>query len=305
MRLIAFLLVALVVGCQSPPPDESGLLDVNGTQLYYTATGQGEPLLIIHGGPVLDQSYLTEHFKPLATHYRLIFYDQRASGRSRAEVDSASMTVKNLVDDIEAIRQKLQLKKIHVLGHSWGGFLAVKYAAAYPENVNRILLSDPMPPSTTVWQAEEQELAKRITRYDSLQRSLILNSEAMKNKEVSAVNALMKLSFKTQFADTSLLDKLSIHLPADYFQRSATFGHIFPELMNYDLVPDLQKLDAPTLILYGDYEPAATLSGPLYEQNLTNGELAIVSTSGHFPFIENPTEFFGHIRRFLSEKNQK
>ncbi|MCE2937033.1 MAG: alpha/beta fold hydrolase [Cyclobacteriaceae bacterium] len=84
MRLIAFLLVALVVGCQSPPPDESGLLDVNGTQLYYTATGQGEPLLIIHGGPVLDQSYLTEHFKPLAAHYRLIFYDQRAiPGRSR------------------------------------------------------------------------------------------------------------------------------------------------------------------------------------------------------------------------------
>jgi len=100
------------------------------------------------------------------------------------------------------------------------------------------------------------------------------------------------------------LDKLSIHLPADYFQRSATFGHIFPELMNYDLVP-LQKLDTPTLILYGDYEPAATLSGPLYEQNLTNSELVIVSTSGHFPFIENPTEFFGHIRRFLSEKNQK
>lgn len=91
--------------------------------------------------------------------------------------------MKNLVDDIEAIRQKLQLKKIHVLGHSWGGFLAVKYAAAYPENVNRILLSDPMPPSTTVWQAEEQELAKRITHYDSLQRSLILNSEAMKNKD--------------------------------------------------------------------------------------------------------------------------
>jgi proline iminopeptidase len=292
----------LIFGCQPTPPDEAGLLDINGTQLYYSATGTGEPLLIIHGGPVLDQSYLVNHFAPLAKDYRLIFYDQRASGRSASAVDSASMTIKMFVEDIEGIRKKLNLGKISVLGHSWGGFLAVRYAAAYPGEVERLILSNPMPPSTSVWQAEEQELAKRITRSDSLQRSQVLSSEAMKNNNVSAVNELMMLSFKTQFADTTLLNRLTINLPADYFTRSKVFRFLFPELMNYDLLPEVQKIDAPTLVIYGDYEPAATLSGPLYEDNLTNGELAIISGSGHFPFIENPSEFFEQIRRFISEK---
>src|SRR5262249_26192594 len=136
-RLLIFL---LIISCKAPKPAEEGLLAVNGTSLYYHAIGQGEPVIIVHGGPVLDQSYMFDHFKDLARTHRLIFYDQRACGRSTADVDTATMTLKNLIDDIDQLRQKLGLDQVHILGHSWGGMLAAKYAIEYPLKVKSLVL---------------------------------------------------------------------------------------------------------------------------------------------------------------------
>src|ERR1043165_9182814 len=94
-----FLLLA-VVGCSVSSENRQGLTDVNGTSLFYHIIGKGEPVIIIHGGPVLDQSYMIDHFKELSKNHRLIFYDQRACGKSTAEVDTSTMTMKTLIDDI-------------------------------------------------------------------------------------------------------------------------------------------------------------------------------------------------------------
>ena len=124
------LVLLLLVSCTAPQKEE-GLLAVNGTSLYYYSIGKGEPVIVIHGGPVLDQSYMIDHFKELSKNYRLIFFDQRACGKSTADVDTASMTMKTLIDDIDQLRQKLNLDQVHVLGHSWGGMLAARYAIEY------------------------------------------------------------------------------------------------------------------------------------------------------------------------------
>lgn len=297
-----YLSLLLLACCTTSTAPEQGMVDINGTSLYYSSIGKGEPILIIHGGPVLDQSYMTGHFDELAKNYRLIFYDQRACGKSAAQVDSSSMTIQTFVNDIEGIRKKFELDKIHVLGHSWGGLLAVKYAAAFPEHTQSLILSNPVPPITAVWQEEEKELSKRSSPYDSVQRAQIMQSEEMKNKQVGAINKLMKLAFKTQFADTTMLDQLTIALPEDYFARSAAFQHMGPELFSYDLTNELQAIKCPALVMYGDYEPAAKLSGPLYKEKLTGSELVTISKSGHFPFIENKLEFFDTITNFLDGK---
>ncbi len=203
MKKFVFLLFLL--SCAAPQKDEEGMLAVNGTSLFYHAIGDGEPVFVIHGGPVLDQSYMIDHFKELAKHHRLIFFDQRACGRSAAEIDTSSMTIKNLVEDIEGLRQRLGLDKIHVLGHSWGGMLAAQYAIEYPLKVKSLVLCDAMPPSFRLWSEEETELAKRTTFYDSLLGEQIKAQEGFKNQEVSWVDSLMKVAFKTQFYDTTKL----------------------------------------------------------------------------------------------------
>jgi proline iminopeptidase len=298
------LILLFLFGCGAPSEDRQGLTDVNGTSLFYHITGKGEPIIIIHGGPVLDQSYMIDHFKELSKNYKLVFFDQRACGRSTAKVDTATMTMKILIEDIEALRKKLNLENVHVLGHSWGGMLAAMYAIEYPLNVKSLILCDAMPPSFELWQQEEKELASRQTAYDSLVNDKITSSERFKTKDIVMVDSLLKFSFRKQFYDTAKLIQLKIEMPSDYFKRSEIFGHIAPELFSLDITGKLNKIISPTLLIYGDHEPALKISGPVYNSGITNSQFISISNSGHFPFIENPEQFNSAITTFLNGINK-
>ncbi|HEV8513082.1 MAG TPA: alpha/beta fold hydrolase, partial [Cyclobacteriaceae bacterium] len=301
-KKLLFLLV--LASCTSSQKDEEGLIAVNGTSLYYHSIGKGEPVIVIHGGPVLDQSYMIDHFKELAKNHRLIFYDQRVSGKSTVDVDTSTMTMKTLIEDIDQLRQKLGFEQVHVLGHSWGGMLAAKYAIEYPLKVKSLVLCDAMPPSFRLWNEEEQVLAQRTSAYDSLLLDQIKEQPGFKNQEVKWVDSLMKIAFKSQFVDTTKLALLKIKLPADYFKRSKIFEHVGPELFTFDLTTQLEKIIAPTLIIYGEQEPAAKISGPVYKSGIADSKLVIIPNSGHFPFIEQPLRFNLAVEAFWRGENK-
>src|SRR5690348_10492942 len=109
-------------------PQQEGFVDANGVMLYYLTFGRGEPLLILHGGPGASHDYFLPYLLPLARHHRLVFIDERGSGRSQKLQDPSGYTVENMVEDVEAVRQALSLDKITLLGHSYGGVLAQAYA---------------------------------------------------------------------------------------------------------------------------------------------------------------------------------
>ncbi|ELR68434.1 hydrolase [Fulvivirga imtechensis AK7] len=294
--------VLLLINCKQPEnvsQDEEGFLTINGSEVFYKTMGSGEPMIVIHGGPVLDHSYFLPHFETLAQNHRLIFYDQRACGRSSLEIDSATMSIAGFTDDIEQLRKALNLEKVDILGHSWGGLLAMHYAINYPENIDHLILSNSMPASTDGWQQEEAQLAARITREDSLERANIMASEEMQQRKASAIKKLMMLSFKTQFHDKSKLDSLNIYIPDDFMQRSAKFSHLGKDLMSFNLYDDLRQLNMSTLIIYGKDEPAASLSGKELEKIIPGSKLVVIENSGHFPFVEQPEAYFGQINSFV------
>ncbi|MEZ4703030.1 MAG: alpha/beta fold hydrolase [Rhodothermales bacterium] len=298
--LFRILLVALVLGgCESPAVTD-GLMPINGTELYVKQMGAGEPIVVVHGGPVLEHGYLLPHLAPLADDYRLIFFDQRLSGRSAAQVDSADVTMAMFVEDIEQLRTELGLGTIHLMGHSWGGQLAMRYAMAHPEALRSLVLLDPMPPSVALWQQEEAELSRRDTPADSAARAAIMASDAFQARDPDAIRQLLLLSFKPQFYNAARLDSLHLYVPPDYMDRSARFGYLWPELSEYDLLPGLADVRTPTLILYGDNEPAASISGIPLERTMPNARLVTIPASGHFPFIENRDAFFREVRAFLT-----
>ncbi len=296
MKRIVFLFI--LASCSASYEDKQGLLDVNGTSLYYHMIGKGEPVIIIHGGPVLDQSYMIDHFKELSKNHQLIFYDQRVCGKSTAQVDTSSMTIKKMVEDIDGLRQKLSLDQVHILGHSWGGMLAAMYAIEHPLKVKSLILCDAMPPSFRLWDEEEQALVKRTSHYDSAVKEKIFSSEGFKNKEVKWVDSLMKISFKIQFYDTLKLSRLKIKLPQNYFQRSEIFQYIGPELFAIDITTKLDRIISPTLIIYGDQEPAVRISAPVFNKGIPRSQLSIIKKSGHFPFIEQPEQFNKTVEEF-------
>lgn len=295
------LLLLAFVACKEKPPEvKEGFMTINGSEVYYKTMGEGEPLLVIHGGPVLDYSYFLPHLESLAKDYELIFYDQRASGRSSVEIDSATMNLAGFVEDIEQIRQKLGYDRLNVFGHSWGGLIAMKYAIAHDEKVNHLILSNSMAPSAADWQAENLEAAKNINEEDQRRLDVIVSSGLLRSAEpVPYIKEMMMLSFKSQMFDGKNIDKLNLYIPEDFQQRSAVFGLLGPDLGAYDLYADLSKVKSPTLVLFGQSEAAVEMHAQKMTSSIPNGKLEVIEKSGHFPFIENPAAFDKAVKRFL------
>jgi len=108
--------------------------------IYYTMLGRGTPLLILHGGPGASHDYFLPYLLALAKTHRLVFIDERGSGRSEKLEDPAGYTVAGMVDDVEAVRTALDLGTIDLLGHSCGGVLAQAYALKYQEHLQHLIL---------------------------------------------------------------------------------------------------------------------------------------------------------------------
>ncbi len=282
---------------------EEGYKLVNGTDLFYKRMGAGEPIMVVHGGPVLEHGYLVPFFKPLTENYELIYFDQRLSGRSTAEVDSAEVTLDNFVEDIEELRKALNIDKMHLMAHSWGGLLAMKYAIKYPTNLNSLILLNSMPASSDLWMQEEGMLAQQISEEDSLKRQEIMTSDLFQNDPSKAIEQLLVLSFRNQFATPSLADSLDFYIPDDYMVRSQRFGNLMGDISNYDLHSELEAVDVPTLLMYGDIEPAASISGPELQSAIPNAEFVVLENSGHFPFVEQPELFMNELNSFLESSH--
>ena len=113
---------------------------IRHASLFVEVFGHGYPLLLMHGGPGADHWTLAA-FRRLADWYTLVFYDHRCNGRSTgAPVES--MTWDNLTADADALRQSLGFERWAVLGHSFGGHVALEYALRYPDSLSHLVLLD-------------------------------------------------------------------------------------------------------------------------------------------------------------------
>jgi pimeloyl-ACP methyl ester carboxylesterase len=138
------------------------MMSIREVSLNVEVVGHGYPLLLMHGGPGLDHWSLRP-FRQLADRFTLIFYDHRCNGRSTgAPVES--MTWENLTADADALRHELGFEEWAVLGHSFGGHVALEYALRYPQSLSHLVLLDTGGDSHWSQQNAADLLAKRYNR---------------------------------------------------------------------------------------------------------------------------------------------
>src|SRR5207302_726331 len=107
----------------------------------------GAAVIVPHGGPDFDQSYLLPEMDRLSDSYRLIYYDQRGRGKSANNVRPEDVTLASDVADLEKVRQFFHLESAALLGHSWGTVIALEYALKYPQRISHLILMNPGPAS--------------------------------------------------------------------------------------------------------------------------------------------------------------
>lgn len=279
---------------------EEGTKQINGVTMYYKIIGTGEPIVVVHGGPGLDHSYFLPQMERLAKNYKLIFYDQRASGRSSAPKDSTGMTLAKFVEDLEGIRQAFGLEKMNLMAHSWGGLVAMHYALAHGDRLKSLLLINSVSANSADAEIADQNLKSRFTRQDSLERARIMQSLAFQKRETKALAEFFKVVFRPSFYDRKLASKLQLAFQPDYVKKSAMLYHLSRDVATYDLYPQLATLKTPTLILHGEADLLPVEAARKLNRTIKDSELVLLKYCGHFPFIEAPQDFVVNVKSFLN-----
>jgi len=141
---------------------KEGYIPYRGQRVWYGIAGQREeqgnhPLLCLHGGPGASHDYLTPLSVLADTGRRVIFYDQLGAGKSDHPDKPEMWTVELYVEEIDVIRDALGLDRVHVLGHSWGGQLAMEYALTKPSGLVSLVLADSLA-DMSQWVSEKNRL---------------------------------------------------------------------------------------------------------------------------------------------------
>jgi proline iminopeptidase len=275
---------------------------INGTELFYLVEGSGPPLVVLHGGLGFDHTYMRASLEPLDDVRTMIYVDQRGNGRS-GRPPLETITIPQLAADVDALRDHLGHERIGVLGHSYGGFVALEYATTYPDRVSHLVCEDTSPGAFEPTEAELAERADPSWITPEIQAGFEYFGSLMASGETPTDDGfrdnLPKVApvYLHRADPSALAPKLAgMIVNAEVAMHSMRVA-----LPGWSVADKLDRITAPTLVLCGRYDLMTT---PECAKRLSTGipgaELVWFENSGHFPAIEEPDAFVSALRGFFA-----
>lgn len=297
--LLGAALIALPLTAQAPPARQ-GLLSLPEGRIFYEVVGQGDPIVVIHGGPGLDHAYLRPGLDVLTGVGSLVYYDQRGTGRSTMAVDSTTISWDAFVRDIDELRQILGYDRITVLGHSFGALLALDYARRHPDRTRALILMNPVEPGGRWRSATTARLAAARTSADSAAMAELAVSPAFQARDPATMSRYYRLAFKATVRDTSRLDGVDL----DLARSTARYGPDVARLLGtslgaVDWWAELGAVQMPVLVVHGRSDAAPLTMAEELAEAFPQGRLAVLET-GHFPYVEDAGGLVAAVTTFLA-----
>jgi proline iminopeptidase len=276
---------------------------LNGLDLFYAEEGAGLPCFLLHGGPGMDHEMFVPWLSPLAASAHLFYPDFRGNGRSQ-RIPPGQFSIAAAVDDLEALRQMLGLEQIALLGHSFGGFVALSYALTHPAYVSHLIISCSAPSHDFRWSSRER-IGSFLAAHPSLEPAPALPASDPDDAPLRLqVFQWLPLYFATYTAEVK-------QIAEDWATRTRYASALYAEWFTnqeplYDLRPRLSELQMPTLILVGGHDRICPVDqARLMSQNIPRSRLVIFENCGHMPQMEVPAEYRECLREFLTEKHSQ
>lgn len=300
MKIISILFSVFALVCFA----EEGYVKIDAGSMYYRDTGNGTPIIVLHGGPGLDQGYLQPQLFQLADNHRVIFYDQRGSGKSLdTPLDDSHLNTQQFVKDLEDLRSELGLEKLILMGHSWGGFLAMQYAIDHPDRLIALILLNSAPADFNGQKAFIDEFQTR-TKDISNDLKPFFAFDDFKRLNASQISDLYRKLFSVYVYNPKDIQNLSLNFNV----TAAQSGFKVMEEMSktswlkpgINLFPALKSLNVPTLVLHGKQDIVPVWTAVEIQQAIPNAEIVVLDQCGHFPYIEQPTQFFKAIDQYTT-----
>jgi proline iminopeptidase len=285
--------------------ESDGFVSIDNTKLYYNLIGSGDTLVVLHGGPGLSHKYMKPQLDSLLSdEFTLLYYDQRGSGWSEGVNDTTKLNMQNYINDLDAIRSHFNLSELNLVGHSFGGLLAMYYGITFPDKLNSLVLIDTDAASyelRTPYQIKT--INSRLTEAQFNYLDSISESDDFKNYHVPAYDKYYKTFLTSYFANPH--DTIHLEMGFDSIsipKINVTSGFVRKDLGKYDIHTQLEKIKCPSLILHGTKSIFSVEGAEAIHEQLANSELHLFENCGHFEYIESPNQFKQMIKDFYSIK---
>jgi proline iminopeptidase len=286
-------------------PDREQVIKI-GTHnvIAYDFGVSNDAVLALNGGPGLPCDYLRDSHSFLKEFgYRFIAFDQLGTGKSDKPQDDALWTIQRYAQEVETVRSQLSLEKVHLLGQSWGGWLAVEYACSYPQNLKSLILEDTC-----------ADIPLLITELERLRGSLGPETVAM----MKAHEAAGSTDHPEYLAAITLLDYRHVcrlkERPAPLIRSLNNMNkHIYTfmqgpneflyvgNLRNWSRIADVHQVQCPVLIIVGQHDEITPTCAIQMKYSFMNARVRVFNNSSHSPFYEEPDKFQSELVAFLNE----
>lgn len=273
--------------------ETSGFATVNGQKLYYVTLGQGVPVIFLHGGLGFDHQYFRPFLNPLADSAKVVFYDHLGHGKSDRPANFADLTFARLSSDCDALATALGFDKFVLVGHSYGGFIALDFALRYPRRLAGLVLACTAPDLTSGLRdppggtAEQQAALHRLF------------AGAKENATDQALRANWSAAVPLYYNNATPPAGVVADVDRRTIYSAAGFLRGFEILGGFDVVSKLPTIETPTLVQYGSGDIWRFGDNERLAKNIPGAKLTYFADSGHWPFQEEQAAYLGAVRGFV------
>jgi proline iminopeptidase len=264
--------------------------------VFSTQPVEGQPPLVaINGGMIFDHAMLWPALAPLATRRQLILYDLRGRGESSAPPDPLASTIEDDAADLGALRRALGIRQWDVLGHSWGGGVAMLGVAADPGGTRRLVTVDAVGP-TSEWIPILRRNALAKLSGESRNRLERIDEAALTSSDPEIHAEQAQAIYPAWFVDDDMPARFN--LPKKINQPGTS---VLARLraQHYDWRQELSNIQVPTLVVHGELDPLPVETSKQIASSIPTTTHVVIPDAGHMPFWEAPDVFFPAVERFL------
>jgi len=269
--------------------------------LFARQYGTGEtPILLLTGGPGYSGDYLEEMALRLGKQYRVILPDQRGTGRSVINPwDASRLTIEASVADVEALRAHSEAEQVIVVGHSWGGVLAMAYAAEHGSHVRALVLIG-SGGATSSWNMRySQNIFARLNSDDMA--ALFKAQRLMATDPETATVDMIRATAPAMILDRELALRSTDEYSGPATLTPAVTLAMQSWLLRYDLGDGLNAIQAPVLIVQGKHDPLGEETAREIADTFSHSNVHFIDDAGHEPYMEQPEPFYEIVEPFLRE----
>ncbi len=270
----------------------------NGLDLLYETQGNGqEVVIVVHGGPGLPHEYFHPMLSNLSHYAKLVYFDRRADMLS-TQLPHQPVSLDEMADDLDALRQSLGLNRVTLLAHGFGGAIALNYAVRHPENVKRLIL---VSAAATIENPGEAE--KRIVKKLSpMELSLYRSNEGGTGGSNPCERVRKRYAVLYPHYFYKLIPyEFDRGIYTVYFDSLAKKLALANTAQKLDVRDQLSAIKVPVMVFAGRYDLVTPMAqSAALAESLPSSKFVVMEHSAHFPFFEENYMFTQWVRRFMA-----